>query len=85
MNNFGTNATPSTGEFYFGIRVSGTGGTHTVVNNTVMNLVNASTPDTSFNTFTEAIVVTATGGSSNRWWKHHREYWQHEHCGAYYI
>lgn len=61
VNNFGTNATPSTGEFYFGISVEGTGGVHSVLNNTVANVTNASTPDASFSTQTIGMIVQATG------------------------
>ena len=41
VNNFGTNATPSTGEFYWGMSIEGTGGVHSVINNTVTNVTNA--------------------------------------------
>lgn len=61
INNFGTNSTPSAGEFYFGMSVEGTGGAHTVVNNTIMNVTNASTPDASFSTQTVAMTISATG------------------------
>jgi hypothetical protein len=60
INNFGTNATPSTGEFYFGMQVLGTGA-HTVVNNTITNVTNASVPDSSFNTQMIGLNVSATG------------------------
>ena len=62
VNNFGTTpADPLTGEFYFGIIVGGTGGAHTVVNNTVANITNSSVPDGSFNTQTIGLIVQATG------------------------
>ncbi|HSS22813.1 MAG TPA: DUF4214 domain-containing protein [Pyrinomonadaceae bacterium] len=61
VNNFGTAATPPTGEFYFGMSVEGTGGAHTVVNNTVSNVTNASVPDASFSTQTIGMIVSATG------------------------
>ncbi|MBL0181986.1 MAG: hypothetical protein IPP96_06690 [Chitinophagaceae bacterium] len=60
VNNFGTNTTPSTGEYYFGISVEGTGA-HSVINNTVANVINASTPDASFNTQLIGMTITATG------------------------
>lgn len=61
VNNFGTAATPPTGEFYFGVSVEGAGGAHTVVNNTVTNVTNNSTPDASFSTQTIGLIVSATG------------------------
>jgi hypothetical protein len=61
VNNFGTAATPPTGEFYFGMSVEGAGGAHTVVNNTVTNVTNTSTPDASFSTQTIGMIVSATG------------------------
>ena len=65
VNNFGTRPAgaggPPTGEFYWGLLVEGTGGTHTVVNNTVTNVSNASTPDSSFDTRTFGLSVIATG------------------------
>jgi hypothetical protein len=61
VNNFGTAAVPPTGEFYFGMSVEGAGGAHTVVNNTVTNVTNNSTPDASFSTQTIGLIVSATG------------------------
>ena len=66
VNNFGTAPGVPTGEFYFGISVEGTAGTHTVFNNTVTNVTNGSTPDTSFNTQTIGMIVSATGVQSVR-------------------
>jgi hypothetical protein len=61
VNNFGSNATPPTAQFYFGISVEGTGGTHTVLNNTVRNVTNASTPSATVNTQTIGMFVSGTG------------------------
>jgi hypothetical protein len=61
VNNMGTNATPPTGEFYFGMSVEGAGGVHSVINNTVTNLTNSSVPDASFSTQTIGLIVSATG------------------------
>jgi len=61
VNNFGTAATPPTGEFYFGMSIEGAGGAHTVFNNTVTNVTNNSTPDASFSTQTIGLIVSATG------------------------
>ena len=61
VNNFTTAPGVPTGEFYFGISVEGTGGAHTVVNNTVTNVTNGSTPDSSFNTQTIGLIDQATG------------------------
>lgn len=61
VNNFGTAATPPTGEFYFGMSVEGAGGAHTVTGNTVANVTNNSIPDASFSTQTIGMIVSATG------------------------
>ena len=41
--------------------VEGAGGAHTVLNNTVTNVTNVSTPDASFSTQTIGLIVSATG------------------------
>src|SRR5258705_3493024 len=41
--------------------IEGAGGAHTVVNNTVTNVTNNSTPDASFSTQTIGLIVSATG------------------------
>lgn len=61
VNNFRTTSTPPTGQFYWGMSIEGTGGIHTVVNNTITNIANASAPDGSFNSQTTGLLVTATG------------------------
>lgn len=61
INNMTTGPTVPTGEYYFGISVEGPGGIHSVVNNTVINFTNSSTPDGTFNTQTIGIIVQATG------------------------
>jgi hypothetical protein len=61
VNNFRTAATAPTGEFYFGMSVEGAGGNHMVVNNTITNVTNISTPDASFSTQTIGLIVQATG------------------------
>ena len=61
VNNMTTASTVPTGEFYFGISVEGTGGVNSIINNTVTNVTNGSTPDSSFNSQTIGIVVQATG------------------------
>jgi hypothetical protein len=66
VNNFRTAATAPTGEFYFGMSIEGAGGTATVVNNTITNVTNISTPDASFSTQTIGLIVQATGASTIR-------------------
>lgn len=61
INNMNTAAGVPTGEFYFGIALEGTGGAHSVINNTVMNMFNGSTSDASFDTRMIGLVDTATG------------------------
>ncbi|CAN5578055.1 hypothetical protein BH10BAC5_BH10BAC5_20140 [soil metagenome] len=51
---------PSTGEYYFGIVIAGTG-SHTIIGNTIDNLVNTSAPDATYNSETTCLLVTATG------------------------
>jgi hypothetical protein len=61
VRNFQTTSSPSTGQFYFGMSIEGTGGTHTVLNNTIRDVSNASVPDGTFSTQTIGLLVLATG------------------------
>jgi hypothetical protein len=66
VNNMTTAPVVPTGEFYFGISVEGAAGAHTVVNNTVTNFTNGSTPDAGFPTQTIGMIVSATGAQTIR-------------------
>jgi hypothetical protein len=61
VNNMTTAAGVPLGEFYFGMSVEGIGGSHTVVNNTITNITNTSTPGGGFDSQTIGLIISASG------------------------